>query len=284
MIDPADLAAVHAAHALLTAVEQPPSVRKIDAVIKAARGGKGLRWATISEALRLLPGNTTGNTAATPGQRFHEEPATAGATAPTRASAPADHKGMVIDSDQVLDRKATPPPLPPPAGTALALLPMPAAAAAPAARLARPIRMDIRSAAEQVADEALKALRDVIEPALVGIRWGEWCKRGNRRATVSMAAAGMSADDIVAAHEEACEDRGGVAVVMSWVQERVMRQAASGGAPRGLRAVPSDGVPTLSEQWASGAITPPTAEEQAQDRAARPQWVKDLAARQQAQA
>lgn len=100
------------AHAagMLELVGLKPSIRQIDAIIKATYGKHGMRWATISAALKLLPGNTAGNTPATLGQQFDEEPATAEITPPTRvAAAPADHSRVVYDSAQGLDTNPYPP-------------------------------------------------------------------------------------------------------------------------------------------------------------------------------
>ena len=94
-------------------------------------------------------------------------------------------------------------------------------------------------------------MRDVIEPALNGMTWTTWRSR-NRKAVVDMARSGMTADEIVEAHAEASEARGGVAMVMAWVQERVVRQAAS---PVSSQQSEIDNLPTVANGGIAG--TPP---------------------------
>lgn len=115
---------VSAAVAVLNLAGSKPSVRLIDGVIKAANGGKGLRWATISEALKTLPGNSTGNSADTAGQRFYEERATdgqqTGNTTRTHDDAPARIDVLL---NQELNSQESSPPVSPPSPVAPAQQP-----------------------------------------------------------------------------------------------------------------------------------------------------------------
>jgi hypothetical protein len=103
---------------------------------------------------------------------------------------------------------------------------------------------DRRSPAEQTADAALSEVRETVEPALSGMTWTTW-KARNRKVVVDMARSGMTADEIVVAHEEASEARGGVAMVMAWVQERVVRQAAT-AAPVSAKQAEVDNLPSVA--------------------------------------
>lgn len=167
---------------------------------------------------------------------------------------------LVKDSAPIQDSNPTPPPPPSqPEAVAegerpalFAVPDRPAAPTPPPVKAPRQTRFDTRSPAAQVADAAIASLRPTISPALHGMTWTDWVKR-NRRVMVSMATSGMSAEDIVAAHQEASDARGEVAVVMAWVQERVVRQGSRGGQPR-AGAAPEDDMQTGAELAAAEGL------------------------------
>lgn len=98
---------------LFEALGKKPSVRSVAAVIEAAHGKRAMRWQTIAEALKVLPGNTSGNTPATVGQQFYEERATPRQQSESATHERADLSRVVYDSAQGEDTNPLPPtPLP----------------------------------------------------------------------------------------------------------------------------------------------------------------------------
>ena len=94
----------------------------------------------------------------------------------------------------------------------------------------KPPRLDTRTESEKVADTALAALRESIEPSLKAGTWTGW-KARNRKATIEMARAGMTAEQIVGVATSWRTKKGRDNIVMAWVAEWV--EGGGGKAARG---------------------------------------------------
>lgn len=248
---------IERAVALLQALGKKPSIRVVDAVIKCAHGKRGLRWATIAEVLKVLPGNTSGNSTTTLEQQNDEEQATVGQQSGTPTRGRADHNGISIvsrnldvsPSSSVAIAPSSIPPTP-----ALTLVAVPSKP-----KTIRQPRLDTRTAAEQTADEALGQLRGTIEPDLRGITWSKWLRRQNRRITVELAESGMTVEEILEAHTATSEAIGATAVFMSRVQREVLQgeQPAREFGRRDPEQEFIDNLPRLADLDLGPIIIPP---------------------------
>lgn len=114
----------------------------------------------------------------------------------------------------------------------------------------RQVRLDTRSVPETVADDVIAQLRPVIEPVLVGQTWTTW-KTRNRKYAVDMARADLTANEIVAAHEDESAQLGEPIRMLSFLQSRL-----NGENPRSYGDPFANDPPTREDQlpWLSDLI------------------------------
>lgn len=114
----------------------------------------------------------------------------------------------------------------------------------------RQTRLDTRSVPETVADDVIAQLRPVIEPVLVGQTWTTW-KTRNRKYAVDMARADLTANEIVAAHEDESAQLGEPIRMLSFLQSRL-----NGQNPRSYGDPFANDPPTREDQlpWLSDLI------------------------------
>lgn len=239
-------------------------------VVNALRAGHvSFRTESVREALRPLmvadphpkARHVRGQPRVDSGLTKHAPGTDSGMTAcQSSRRAPADHKG-IIDSGYSHDRKITKTPLPmvvesvrarapeapptPDSTPPSTLVPVPA-------RPARQPRLDTRTAAQRTADEVLDVLSPEVRPVLRAMTWSTWRSR-NRQRIVDIAAAGQSADEIIAAWRAGSERRGYPVVRMEWIAEDLERDGRE-PAPNAPNA--TDLLPTLTELLESGEIEP----------------------------
>lgn len=233
-----DLAAVRAAIYLCTALGRRPSRRLTDTLIRVVTGGKSFKHDRIDTLTREV----LGENGAAPGTKGAPR-GSKGASFPScgdqngeDGAAPGTKGRLYIDIDNREGdyvAKATPSP-----------------SAKRKRSQPRQVRLDTRSVPERVADDVIAQLRPVIEPVLVGQTWTTW-KTRNRKYAVDMARADLTANEIVAAHEDESAQLGEPIRMLSFLQSRL-----NGQNPRSYGDPFANDPPTREDQlpWLSDLI------------------------------